>query len=111
MAFIKNNFSEIGQELSGAPSHIKLETAKRDENHIYSTGETPDPEFMPRTIFFLQINNTQNTKPTKGGQIQPFKEAKIHWKYSVRKDMEDPVIEGAHFSGTNVYQWFSENIY
>ena len=70
---------------------MQLETAKKDENHIYSTGETPDPKFMPRTNFFLQINNTKNPKPTFGGQIQPFKEAKIHWKCSVRKDMEDPV--------------------
>ena len=37
---------------SGLPVIKKLETAKRDENHIYLTGETPDPEFMPRTNFF-----------------------------------------------------------
>ena len=26
-----------------------------------------------------------------GGQIQLFIEGKIHWKYSVQKDMEEPV--------------------
>ena len=51
----------------------------------------PGPQIHAQNHFFLQINNTQNTKPTKGGQIQQFKEAKIHWKCSVRKDMEDPV--------------------
>ena len=57
---------------------------------FFRPGRPRTPNSCPEPIFLL-INNTQNTKPTKGGQIQPFKEAKIHWKCSVRKDMEDPV--------------------
>ena len=34
---------------------MQLETAKKDENHIYSTGETLDPKFMPRTNFFCKL--------------------------------------------------------
>ena len=87
----QKKFSQIGQELRGAPSHATGKGQKRWKLHLFNRGD-PGARIHAQNQFFLQINNTQSPKATEfGGQIQ-FKEAKIHWKCSVRKDMEDPVV-------------------